>query len=161
MIRNPKFIDLLVEACKNDEAVTDNIDMGNAIADTEDILEELPEVEESAASKLKYPVTVENVRIMECDGNFYMESVELFRLMESMNMNVTTAVNSILEKYELDGVSKDNFIITIPDNGFEKTLKKAECGDTSAIENLKEGANILRSLVSSGYPIKKLHIDEV
>lgn len=156
MIKNPKFIDLLVEACKNDEAVTDNIDMGTAISDTEDLMEELPEVEESTAYKLKYPVTVENVRIAECDGKFYIESVELFRLMESMNYSANMAMDSILEKYELQGVSKDNLIITIPDNGFEKTLKDAECGDTSAMEKVKEGANILRNLVTRGFPIYKL-----
>lgn len=159
MFSKTKFTDLLVEACSLDEAVTDNVNLGSAISDTEEIMDKIPEVDSDDVDDLQKSVNVENVRIVYSDktDKYYIEAVELERLAESYNISLLEAADAILNHYQdTCSICKSNFVVTIPDGDFQQTIHEAEEGDKGAMKRLRDGSDLLRNVINKGLPVQKL-----
>lgn len=159
MFTNTKFSDLLVEACALDEAVDDNINLGTAISDTEELMDSIPEVDSDDVPDLQKSVNVENVRIIYSDktDKYYIEAVELERLAESYGISLIEAADTVLGHYQdTCSICKSNFVVTIPDKDFQQTIHEAEEGDKNAMKRLRDGSELLRNVLNKGLPVQKL-----
>lgn len=159
MFTKKDFTSLLVEACGTDEAVTDNIDLGTAISDTQDLMDNIPDVDEEDTPDLQNTVNAENVRIIYSNktDKYYIEATELEKLAESRNISLVEAADEILYHYQdTCSICKNNFVITVPDTEFQQTIHEAEEGDKNAMKRLRDGSDLLRNVINKGLPVQKL-----
>lgn len=123
---------VLEEAAKVDTSLYDSgneIDAALSKADLDDMFEKICPISCETAECIKeHMCSVDNVRIMKFNEEFYIEYNEFANFCEATGMTPAKAANAIFDHYMVNGICKENFTIVFPSRVAYTSIMESDLG---------------------------------
>lgn len=126
MVFSKNIIGIMTEACKTESENIDNLSDGDV---KQQLMSDIDDMEEIEESLLFRP---EMVPVFEQNGKFYIDAIDLYRVMESCKecgeaCDEKEAIDKIIDSNKDDGVTlEQTYVVFESDTYLKKVIKEME-----------------------------------